>query len=342
MTEAYIRQIEYHLPEKVLGNDELAELYPEWTAQKILDKTGIAERRIAAEGETSLDLAGAAVGKLLDGGGPAREDVDFLILMTETPDYVLPASACVLHGRLGLPEACGALDVNLGCSAYVYGLVLAKGLVASGAARNVVLATADTYSKLINPMDKSTRTLFGDAATATWISDAGGIRIAEADLGTRGTGYGSLIVPAGMFRTPSTPVTAAVVEDEDGYSRSQDDIYMNGQDVMSFSIDVVPKSVRALLAKAGLEMGEVDRFVFHQANAFMLGYLRKKLKIDPARFEMCFSDTGNTVSSSVPVAVRRCMDRGEFPERGCVVLCGFGVGLSWGSVLLDCGVPGDD
>lgn len=337
MKEAFIRRITYHLPEKVLTNDELAALYPEWTAQKILDKTGITERRIAAEDETSFDMAERAVGKLLAEGSLAREDVDFLILMTETPDYLLPSSACVLHGKLGLPEACGAFDVNLGCSAYVYGLELARGLIATGTARNVVLATADTYSKLINPMDKSTRTLFGDGASATWVSDSGDIRIAASDLGTRGSGYASLIVPAGMFRTPSDESTAVVVEDENGYSRSKDDIYMNGQDIMSFSIDVVPRSVAALLEGEELSMEDVDRFFFHQANAFMLGYLRKKMRIDPDRYEMSFSDIGNTVSSSIPIAMRRCMDRGVFPERGNVVLCGFGVGLSWGSTLLKVG-----
>ena len=337
MNDAYIKQIEYHLPKHVLDNNELAALYPEWTAQKIKDKTGICERRIAAADETSLDLAQQAVEKLFISSAIEPEDIDFLILMTETPDYVLPASACVLHGRLGLPESCGALDVNLGCSAYIYGLVLAKGLIRSGMARNVVLVTADTYSKLINPMDKSTRTLFGDAASATWLSSEGDIRIGETDFGTRGSGYGSLIVPAGMFRTPSDASTAEVVEDENGYSRSKDNLYMNGQDIMAFSIDVVPKSVAIVLEKAGIQINGIDRFVFHQANSFMLNYLRKKMKIDTDKFETSFSDIGNTVSSSIPVALKRSMERGEFPAQGNVVLCGFGVGLSWGSVLLEIG-----
>ncbi|WP_172135173.1 ketoacyl-ACP synthase III [Adlercreutzia sp. ZJ473] len=337
MPESYIRSVEYYLPRNVLANDDLAKLYPEWTAEKIEGKTGIRERRIAAEGETSLDLAESAAIKLFERSDLRPEEVDFLIFVTETPDYVLPASACVLHGRLGLSEACGALDVNLGCSGYVYGLSLAKGLVCADIARNVLLLTADTYSKIIHPMDKSTRTLFGDAAAATWVAAEGFAEIVDFDLGSRGAGYDRLIVPAGMFRNPKSELTGIVEVDENGYSRSEENVFMDGADIMSFSIDVVPKSVDKLLERNGVGRDQVDRFVFHQANAFMLGYLRKKMRIPADRFEVSMGDIGNTVSSSVPIALKRAMGRGGIPEGGRVVLCGFGVGLSWGSALLRIG-----
>lgn len=335
MNDAFIKAIEYSLPEKVLTNDELAELYPEWTAEKIEKKTGIRERRITEDGETSLDLAEAAAVKLFNNSSLNPEDVDFVLLVTETPDYVLPSSACVLHGRLGLPEACGALDINLGCSGYVYGLSLAKGLICANIAQNVLLLTADTYSKIIHPLDKSTRTLFGDAAAATWVATDGFAKLVDFDLGSRGVDYNKLIVPAGMFREPKNDSTAIAEEDDNGYSRSREDVYMNGADVMSFSIDVVPKSVVTLLERNGIQKEQVTRFVFHQANEFMLGYLRKKMRIDPNSFEISMADIGNTVSSSVAIALKRAMERDEESMAGAVVLSGFGVGLSWASALLE-------
>lgn len=333
MSKAYIKEIEYYLPNATLENAELSALYPEWSEERIEAKTGIRSRHIAAEGETSLDMAEQACKALFARGDLKKADVDFLILMTETPDYFLPSSACVLHGRLDLPEVCGAFDVNLGCSAYIYGLILAQSLVVSGTAKNVLLVTADTYTKLIHPMDKSTRTLFGDAATATWIGDSGTLSIEESVFGTRGKSYDDLIVPAGAFRTPANEQTKIVHTDESGYSRCAENIFMDGVDIMSFSIDVVPKTVYALLEKAGLQDSDVALYVFHQANDFMLSYLRKKMKIDAARFVESFSDVGNTVSSSIPIALRRCMGDPGLPE-GNIVLCGFGVGLSWGAVRL--------
>lgn len=334
MNNAYIRNVEYYLPETILGNAELAQLYPEWTEERIVSKTGIRTRHIADSDETSLDMAEKACRVLFERSALEKQDVDFLILMTETPDYLLPASACVLHGKLDLPEDCGAFDVNLGCSAYVYGLILAKSLIVSGMAHNVVLATADTYTKLINPMDKSTRTLFGDAATATWISDTGLIEIGESVFGTRGKAYESLIVPAGLFRTPSCDETKVVRVDENGYSRCQENIFMDGADILSFSIDVVPKTVSQLLKKAELKDEDIALYIFHQANGFMLSYLQKKMKINRERFVESFSDTGNTVSSTIPIALKRCMEDGKLPSKGNIVLCGFGVGLSWGGVRL--------
>lgn len=333
MNRAFIKRVEYYLPEKVLKNAELSALYPEWTEERIESKTGICARHVAAEGETSLDMAEQVCNKMFANSDFKKEDVDFLILMTETPDYYLPSSACILHGRLDLDEKCGAFDINLGCSAYIYGLILAKSLIVSGTAKNVLLVTADTYTKLIHPMDKSTRTLFGDAATATWISGEGMLSIEDSVYGTRGKRYDDLLVPAGAFRKPKDEETRVVHIDENGYSRSEENIFMDGANIMAFSIDVVPKTLKELLIKAGIEDSDIALYVFHQANDFMLSYLQKKLKIEDLRFAKSFSDTGNTVSSSIPIVLSRYIEKDMLPK-GNIVLCGFGVGLSWGALRL--------
>lgn len=334
MKQVYIQEIEVYLPDKRLTNEDLASAYPEWTAEKIYQKTGIRSRPIVDEGTTALDLAERACQQLFARDGQLREQVDFLILMTESPDYKLPPSACILQDRLGLRKGTGAFDINLGCSAYIYGLAVAKALVAAGIAHTVLLVTAETYSKYIHPLDKSTRTLFGDAASATVISGHGRLRIGEFDLGTDGSGSGKLIVPAGMARMPSTELTRAEETDGNGYVRSKEHLFMDGAAIFSFAIDVVPKTVKALLAKSACAMEEIDLFVFHQANAYMLAYLRKKLRIPEERFYTCLENTGNTVSSSIPLALLEALKSGAVPKRGHLVLAGFGVGLSWGSVLL--------
>lgn len=334
MTKAFIKEIAYYLPSQTLDNHQLAELYPEWTPEKIEQKTGIRVRHIAECDETSLDMAEKACRKLFKITDLAPSCIDFIILMTETPDYILPASACVLQHRLDVPETCGAFDINLGCSAYVYGLAVAKGLIVTGVANNILLVTAETYSKLIHPMDKSTRTLFGDAATATWIAKDGNIEIDEFDLGTRGKDAEKLIVPAGMFKLPHSKATEKVIVDENGYSRSQENLYMNGNDVFSFSIDVVPQTIERLLKKIDMYDCDISMYILHQANSFMLSYLRKKLKIEKQRFFEDMSEIGNTVSCSLPIAIKRSMELNVFPHNGNVILCGFGVGLSWGAVSL--------
>ena len=196
---AGILGIEYVLPGTVLTNSELAEQYQTWTAEKILEKTGIESRHIACKGETAADLGVLAAEKLIASGIVRRQDIDFVIMITQTPDYLLPSSACIIQDRLGLSKNAGAFDINLGCSGFVYGLAVAKGLVDSGMSRNVLLITAETYSKHINCMDRSTRTIFGDGAAATLVG-SGGMRIGEFDLGTDGSGKDLLIIPAGGAR----------------------------------------------------------------------------------------------------------------------------------------------
>ena len=333
---AKIADMAGYLPERTLGNEDLAALYPAWPAEKILDKTGIRVRHIARDDETAGDLAFEAAARLFAQGKVRAAEVDFVILCTQAPDYVLPTTACVLQHRLGIPTSAGALDVNLGCSGFVYGLSLAKGLVETGAARCVLLLTADTYSKLIHPMDKSVRTLFGDGASATAIvaSDDVHPAIGPFVFGTDGSGALHLIVPAGGFRKPRDAETARETTDASDNVRSADHLFMDGAEVMAFTLREVPRTVNALLGKAGLSADAIDYFVMHQANQFMLTALRKKLHVEPDRVPICMQETGNTVSSTIPLALLEMRERGQLDVPRRLMLIGFGVGLSWAACVL--------
>ena len=330
----FIKEIAYALPEKVLTNEDLAKIYPEWTAEDIKKKTGISSRHIVSDGEHASDLAEKATKDLFAKSDLKPEDVDFVILITESPDYILPPTACILQDKLGIPRSAGAFDINLGCSGYIYGLAVSKGLITAGVAKNILLLTADTSSKYINPNDKSTRTLFGDAATATWVSTTGKFEIGSFDLGTDGGGYNSLIVPAGGSRLPISPETAVEQVDENGYTRNQQNLYMDGAGIFNFTLEVVPKTVSNVLEKNAVTDENIGLYIFHQANQYMLNCLRRKLKIDADRFYINMEDVGNTVSATIPIAIKRNLEDGTMPTLGNIVLTAFGVGLSWGSVVL--------
>ena len=333
---ARLLDIAVYLPDNVLGNDELAALYPEWPAEKILEKTGISERRIAGLDQTAGDMAYVAAQNLFAQGNISPQDIDFIILCTQAPDYVLPTTACLLQDRLGISRHAGALDINLGCSGFVYGLSLAKGLVETGAASCVLLLTADTYSKYIHPKDKSVRTLFGDAAAATAIVASEDVNdaIGPFVFGTDGSGAKNLIVEAGMYRLPKSCDTSIEQTDGSGNVRSRDNLYMNGAEVMAFSLKEVPKAADELLYKAGKCKDDIDYFVLHQANKFMLEALRRKLKIPDDKLPVLMNDVGNTVSSTIPLALFRMREHGMLKNRKNLMLIGFGVGYSWSACLL--------
>lgn len=331
---AVIRSIEYYLPEQVLSNEDLAVQFGDWSATKIGDKTGIDCRHIAADGECASDLAFAAATKLFASGACEPGDIDYLLLCTQSPDYFLPTTACLLQHRLGLSQDTGALDFNLGCSGYVYGLGLASGLIATGQASNVLLIAAETYSKFIHPKDRSVRTLFGDAAAATLIQAADDGGLGPVVLGTDGAGAKNLIVASGGLRTPHSLQTGEVSEDDHGNLRSADNLYMNGREIFAFTLRVVPQVIRRLLAKAAITIDSVDYFVFHQANEFMLEHLRNKLRIPREKFCVAMRDCGNTVSCTIPIALRVAQDNGCLRPGMLVMLVGFGVGYSWGACLV--------
>jgi 3-oxoacyl-[acyl-carrier-protein] synthase III len=328
---ARIAHISSYLPAQTLDNEELAQLYPGWSAEKIYQKTGIVTRHIAAETETSSDLAVAAAQKLLDTNNISPLDIDFLILCTQTPDYFLPTTACLLQARLEIPTTAGAFDLNLGCSGFVYGLSIAKGLIETGAAQKLLLLTADTYSKIIHPLDKSVRTLFGDGATATLIeaSDRPSTCIGPFLFGTDGSGARNLIVEAGGFRLPRSAATTQEVRDESENVRSQNHLFMNGSEIMTFTLSAVTKAVEKFLIKVAASLDDFDYIVMHQANRFMLDALRKKLKIPEHKFPIFLAHCGNTSSSSIPIALESMIENNSLKPGSRLLLVGFGVGYSW-------------
>lgn len=302
-------KIEYYLPEQQLCNADLVKLYPEWTEDKILSKTGIASRHIVEAGTGSLELAEGACRKLFAAGVEASQ-IDFILFCTQSPKYRLPSTACLLQDRLGISKTAGALDYDLGCSGFVYGLALAKGLVKGGIARNVLLVTAETYTKYIGELDKSTRTIFGDGAAATLVDETAVAGIGEFSLGTDGSGAEKLIL------------------------REGEHLFMDGPEIFNFTLDVVPKTIDEVCAKNGVKRDEVDLFVFHQANKFMLDTIRKVNLLPRDRFYVNLEDTGNTVSSTIPIALKRAEAEGKLKAGMKIMIVGFGVGLSWGGTIL--------
>ena len=298
--KAYIKRISYYLPPKILSNEKLVEEFPEWTVDKIASKVGVNNRHVAGEQETALDMAVAAANNLFAiNSDIKREDVDFVLFCTQSPDYFLPTSACLIQEQLGLRTNIGAIDYSLGCSGYVYGLAIAKGLIIGRIAKNVLLLTAETYSKFLHPRDKGNRTIFGDAASATIISTEG---FAETD----GKGANNLIVRTGASREKKTKNDLSF--DENGNPVSSDYLYMNGAEIFTFTQKNVPVVVKDTLLKNNLEQPEINLFVLHQANKYMLNFLRKKMKIEEEKFYYFLSEVGNTVSSSIPLAQNEKID----------------------------------
>ena len=302
--------IAYYLPEGTLTNAELASLYPEWTAEKIFAKTGISMRHVSGEHDDALVLAELACRKLFDDNKIDPTQIDFILLCTQSPKYRLPSTACLLQNALGIPVSAGALAYDLGCSGFVYGLAMAKGLVKSGVAKRVLLVTAETYTKYIGKMDRSTRTIFGDGAAATLIDEVVADRIGEFVLGTDGGGADKLIL------------------------REGENLFMDGPEIFNFTLDVVPKTIDEICAKNGVSLDQIDYFVFHQANKFMLDTIRKVSGLPKDKFCIDLEDVGNTVSSTIPIALKRAVDNGKINSGAKVVLMGFGVGLSWGGTIL--------
>lgn len=333
MKEAYIKAIEYYLPQKVVTNEQLSELFPEWDAEKVTKKTGIKERHISKEDETASDMALAAANKLFNINPQLKEQIDFLLFCTQSPDYKLPTSACILQDRLGLPCNIGALDFNLGCSGWIYGLALAKGLIASGMAKNVLLLTAETYCKYIHAKDKGNQSLFGDGAAATVLSTEGIARVKEFVLGTDGRGADNLIVKTGGARYPKPLQEEG--QDANGYLLSSEHLYMNGPEIFNFTLDAVPPLLDECLEKNALTKEQVDLFVLHQANQYILNTIRKIYGVPKERFYIDLEHTGNTVSSTIPIALNHAISEQVIAKGQHVIVAGFGVGYSYGACQLD-------
>ena len=332
MNHAFIKAISYYLPTKVVSNEDLIKDFPEWSVEKVADKVGVHQRHLAEMNETAGDLAEQAALRLFSEYHIKPEEIDFLMLCTQSPDYFLPSTACVLQNRLGIPTSAGAFDYNLGCSGCIYGLAVAKGLIVSGIAKKVLLLTAETYNKYLHPNDKSNRSIFGDGAAACLISTDGFAEIGDFVLGTDGSGAENLIIKTGAARQKQA--TGNQDEDSEGHIRRDDYLYMNGGAIFNFTLDAVPAMMNQLFDKSGLTKEDIDYFVFHQANKFMLNTIRKVCFIPKDKFYIDLTKVGNTVSSTILIGLKECLDNGTIQSGMKVMCCGFGVGLSWGGTIL--------
>jgi 3-oxoacyl-[acyl-carrier-protein] synthase-3 len=340
MVDSSVLGIAYHLPETIETNDDLQRQNPDWRMDDVYAKSGIRQRHIVGADETASDLGFVAAAALLERQLVPVEEIDYLLFCTQSPDHFLPTAACVLQQRLGLGKHIGALDFNLGCSGFVYGLQLAQSLVAGGAVRNVLLITADTYTKFIHPRDRTVRTLFGDGAAATLVGPATGTgRIGRFVVGSDGKGAGNLIVPAGGARLPASEATAVEVTDEAGCTRCGQNLFMDGPAIFTFAISVVPRAVDRLLTEASITVDKIDWFVYHQANRYMLEQLAKRNKIPLEKMVIDVEDLGNTVSASIPIALQRGVEAGRIRCGHRLLLVGFGVGYSWAACDMTWGSP---
>jgi 3-oxoacyl-[acyl-carrier-protein] synthase-3 len=319
---AYLHAIRSHVPEGRLTNEELSRRNPTWSSKKIVQVTGIEERRIAAVGETAGDLAVQACQRLFRETKVDASTIDALLFCTQSPDYFpsVPATACTLQDRLGLPQSCGAFDYSLGCSGFTYGLWLARALVLSGSAKKCLLVMSETVAKNCAPDDMATTVNFGDGAAACLVSDepeGAWAELGDSVVGTDGKGAPNLIVRGGGARAPDEPSV----------------LTMNGAEVFSFTLHTVHLAIEKLLEKTKTPRERIDWYLFHQANRFLVESLGKKMAIPRERLPIDIADIGNTSSASIPILIERCQRKGLLVPEQLAVLCGFGVGYSWGATL---------
>lgn len=324
------------VPDRVETTENLCPPFGREEIEKIAAGTGV-RRRHMADSLCTSDLCEAAARALLAKLHWAPADVGGVIVVSQTPDHFLPATSCLLHGKLGLSKMAIAFDVGLGCSGYVYGLWLTMSLMAATGIERILLLAGDTISRLSSPQDRSTAPLFGDAGTATALVLDEEAPPVHFRLGTDGTGAEHLLVPAGGFRKRPSPATAMRREREGGNWRSDDDLQMNGAEVFAFTLREVPPLIEGILESSAWTREDVDHFVFHQANEFMLRFLGNKMHLPEGKLLLNLKDYGNTSSASIPLALATDL-AGRLEQRSLrLVLAGFGVGLSWGAAALTCG-----
>ena len=312
----------YYLPEKKESNESLKLDNPNWDMSKISDKTGVFTRSIASTHQTAVDLAFEAGSRLLKDSS-CKEDIDLVVLVTQSPDYVLPTSACILQDRLGLSKKCMAFDINLGCSGFIYALSIVGSLIESGVAKKGLILCSDTYTKYIDKSDRTCRPIFSDGASATLLVGSDIDKVGPFVLGTDGSGYEKLIVKEGGAREPHIS--------SNSYHGT---LEMRGADVFLFTLNSVPTCMNELLDKSKLDIEDIDLFVFHQASKLVLENLIRAMSLDEDKVFINLRDTGNTVSASIPIALKDAETKGRLRNGDTVMLIGFGVGLSWGATVI--------
>lgn len=324
------------VPENVIDNRNLEMLGSADDIAKFIDTTGIASRHVVGDSKIcTSDLCFQAAGKLIADMGWDKSEIDCLIFVTQTPDYILPATSCILQDRLGLSKECFTLDISLGCSGWVYGLATISGLMAGGSFRKGLLLVGDTVTVTKSDRDKSTYPLFGDAGTATALSYDESAPYLYFETGTDGSAYDAIMIEDGGFRNFFSEKSLEVSEREPGVFRNNLQSYLKGQDVFIFGITRAPKSIKSLAEKFGLSLEDADYFILHQANKLMTEMIRKKLKVGSEKTPYSLDEYGNTSSASIPLTIVTRLNAPAREESLKLVGCGFGVGLSWGTVYFE-------
>ncbi len=327
---AKIRAITSYLPAQIENNSEIVD-------SRFMKKIGVKSRHIATADESAGDLAFAAAEKLFAENKLDRDGTDFILLCTQHPDYQMPHTAAHIQSRLGLGKNVGTMDIALGCSGYVYGLAVAKSFIESGLARKILFLTSSVYTKYINVRDTSTRPLFGDGATATWIEavDDDKPSLSAFVFGSDGSRFDKLIIPVGGSRLMPRDNPEVFATDDKKNFRSNYEVFMDGMAITYFTLREVPKLVDDVLTAAKLTRAELDYCIFHQANKFMMTYLRDKADLNDVPFHNDITTTGNIVSGSVPLAIEQVVKSHGAENLRRVMLAGFGVGLSWAGCIAD-------
>ena len=320
-------KIAHYLPIQTLENSTFKSMG--WDSDKIYKKTGIQKRHISDKEETALDLAENACKKLIT--KKEKDKIDFLLYITQSPDYTIPSNCCILQNRLGLNSNIGAIDINMGCSGYIYGISIAKALIQSKQASQILLVTSDTYTKYIHARDKANRSIFGDGSSATLLSKADDRKIGEIVFGTDGAGAMDLHSRRNGLKQIGDDLEE-IYEDKSGNIRKVGDLKMNGPSIFAFTMNKVPELVDNILDKNKLKKSDITYFLLHQANAYMLNKLREQLEIEASRFIIRVKETGNTVSTSIPLVLEDLMPSCKKGDR--ILIAGFGVGYSWGGTVI--------
>ena len=329
-----INKIEYYLPENLITNEDLQMSNPGWDMLKTAEKSGVYKRYIASENETALDLACKACDKLFRDDQISKKSIDGIIFCTQSPDYIMPSNAFLIHKYLNLNQSVFAFDYNLACSGFIYGLAMSQGFISTSLANNILLINADTYSKFLHPGDRSTRTLFGDGASACLISKEDTAGIIDIMLASSGKHFESFYIPSGGCRIPKSEKTSMEEKDISGNVHTSENIYMNGFGVWKFIASTVPKQIKEIIMRNNFKVSDIDLYVFHQASKLTIDSLVKALKIDPTKVFSNIANVGNLVSASIPVALKDAEETGKLKRGDLILLSGFGVGLSWGTTIL--------
>lgn len=330
-----INDIAAYLPEKKLTNDDLSAMNPDWDIKKIVEKTGVLTRHISEKTQTSLDMAVLACKTLFDQNPGLYEKIDGVLFCSTSPDYLFPQNSYILHKELSFPHGIFCLDIGLACSGFIYSLAVAKGLIAIGVSKDILLITAESLTKCVHEHDRASKPLFSDGACATWVSAAQPPHgVLDMDFGAMGKAFDAAYIPAGLSRMPATDKTKSNFTDKNGNIRTLENLNLDGKRLMAQVGSHIPRQVRQILHRNQLSISDIDLFVFHQGSKLIIDTLERLLQIPPEKNFRNYSHIGNTSSASIPLALKDALDQKRIQKGNLVLISGFGSGFSWGTALL--------